>query len=119
MLESLDVQTLFNAFAPAAPYAIGGISGFVVGKLLKFVFKVAAIITGAIIIFLGALSYFGMITVNFAKVEATIVNGSKVAADQTYDILQHINENIQQNSNEVMIGGSISFLGGVALALKT
>lgn len=118
MLESLDVQTIMNAFAPVAPYAIGGISGFVVGKLLKFVVKIAAIIAGGIILMLGGLSYFGMITVNFAKVEATIVNGSKVAADQTYDILQHINDNFVQNSEQTMIGGGISFLAGVALAFK-
>lgn len=119
MLESLDIQTITSAFAPVAPYAIGGVSGFLVGKMLKLVIKIAAIIAGGIILLLGAMSYMGMISVNFARIENTIVQGGQVAADKTYDILQHINSNLLQNSTEsVMIGGSISFLAGVGIAMR-
>jgi uncharacterized membrane protein (Fun14 family) len=119
MLETINIETIVNAFVPIAPYAVGGISGFLVGKMLKLVVRIAAIIAGFIIFGLGALSYTGMITVNFVKVEATIVEGSKVAANATYDVLQHINNNFMQNSTEsVMIGGSVSFIAGVGLAMK-
>ena len=119
VIESIDVQTIYNAFTPLAPYAIGAISGFLVGKLLKLVLRIAAIVAGGIIFLLGALSLSGMITVNFVKVEATIVEGSKLAANTTYGILQHINSNFLANSAEsVMLGGSVSFMAGVGLALK-
>ena len=119
MLETINVETLVTAFQPIYPFAVGGISGFLVGKLLKLVIKIAAVIAGGIIMLLGTLSYFGMISVNFVKVENTIVEGSKVAANTTYDILQHVNNNFLANSAEsVMIGGSVSFIAGVGLALK-
>ena len=76
----MDIQTLVNAFTPIAPYAIGGVSGFLVGKLLKLVLRIAAIVAGGIIFLLGALSFSGLITVNFVKVEATIIEGSKVGS---------------------------------------
>lgn len=119
VIETMDIQTIVNAFTPIAPYAIGGVSGFLVGKLLKLVLRIAAIIAGGIIFLLGALSFSGMITVNFVKVEATIIESSKVAANTTYDILQHINSNFLANSAEsVLIGGSVSFMAGVGLAFK-
>ncbi|MGA7543418.1 MAG: FUN14 domain-containing protein [Nitrososphaeraceae archaeon] len=119
MLETMNIETIANAFVPLAPYAVGGISGFLVGKMLKLVVKIAAIIAGGIIFLLGALSYTGMISVNFVKVEDVIIEGSKVAANTTYDVLQHINNNFIQNSTEsVMIGGSVSFIAGVGLAMK-
>ena len=76
----MNIETIANAFVPIAPYAVGGVSGFLVGKMLKLVVKIAAIVAGGIIFLLGALSYTGMISVNFVKVEDVIVEGSKVGS---------------------------------------
>lgn len=119
LVEALlsDISTITNALTPFVPYAVFGIGGFVLGKMLRLVFKIIAIIAGMIILMIGGLWYMGLITLNPTRVESTIINAAKIAADQGSDMLHYMQTNFVQNDN-MMLGGSIFFLVGIGFGIR-
>lgn len=70
-----------NIVDPSVLFSLGGgtLAGIAVGVALRSAVKLALLVTGTIILLLGALMHAGIITVDWGAVSSGIENGAQAA----------------------------------------
>ena len=111
--------TLLNAL-PAPLFTLAGSAflGFIVGKAIQLIAKIAAVIAGFIVLMLGALDYYGIISVNYPLLQKTVQAQAENAYNQTSLIVHHMAHAFGQSAASHVMAGGVGFLGGVLLAFR-
>jgi uncharacterized membrane protein (Fun14 family) len=107
----VDTQVLTGI---AGTFGFSTLGGFVAGYAAKKVVKIIMIIVGLGFLGLGALSYFGVISVNWNRVQQWFVNGTQWAYTQGTAIEHHLAHSFGSAATMASGGG---FLTGFGIAM--
>jgi uncharacterized membrane protein (Fun14 family) len=106
---------------PAPIFTAGGAAlvGFLVGKALKFIARVAAIMAGLVVVLLGVLQYYGIISINYRHLQDTVQAQAQNAYNTTDTIVHQLAHGFNQNAGPNIVAGGLGFMGGMLVGIRT
>lgn len=105
---------------PMPVFTAGGAAlvGFLVGKALRFIARVAAIIAGMVVLLLGALQYYGIISINYRSLQSTVQAQAESAYNTTNTVVHQLAHGFNQTAGPHFIAGGLGFMSGMLLGIK-